>query len=180
MAIPLAAVILALRLGAIRTVIVLIALAHVTILADQALFPIPIRLDYVLAGRAAQAELPGSNLNLVPFATIRPALAAGAPAVARQTAFLNLFVLSPAAIYLPLLVPRLRRLRAFVPVGILIGVSVELAQLAVSLFLGFRYRAIDVDDVILNTAGVFLAYAVFLAAVRATRRSQPVAAPEIR
>jgi len=53
--------------------------------------------------------------------------------------------------------------------GVAVGISIEFMQLAVSLALGNWYRMSDVDDVILNTAGVLLGYALW----RALRRRAP-------
>lgn len=152
--------VLALRLGPWRTLVALVALAHLTILASVALFPIPLDAQLLAEGRAAAAEpYSAYSLNLVPFRTIGPWLTGGANAMAISIAPLNLFVLTPAGIYLPLLFRRLRGGWAFAPVALVGGASIELAQLGVSLALGFRYRSIDVDDVILNTIGLLIGYA---------------------
>ena len=97
----------------------------------------------------------------MPFRTIGSQLAAGASSAGRTEALLNLFVLAPAGIYLPMLVPRLRSWRTFVPVAIVVGGSIEAAQLAMSFVVGFRYRTIDIDDWILNTVGLLIGFAVW-------------------
>ncbi len=112
-------------------------------------------------GHAYAASTAGEALNLVPFRTIGSQLAAGASAAGRTEALLNLFVLAPAGIYLPMLVPRLRSWRTFVPVAIVVGGSIEAAQLAMSFVVGFRYRTIDIDDWILNTVGLLIGFAVW-------------------
>ena len=60
-----------------------------------------------------------------------------------------------------MLVPRLRSWRTFVPVAIVVGGSIEAAQLAMSFVVGFRYRTIDIDDWILNTVGLLIGFAVW-------------------
>ena len=50
---------------------------------------------------------------------------------------------------------------------------IELLQLVANAAVGVNYRSVDVDDVILNTIGALVGYALFLgvrAAVRARRR----------
>ena len=115
-------------------------------------------------------------LNLVPFRTIGSQLAAGASAAGRTEALLNLFVLAPAGVYLPMLVPRLRSWRTFLPVAIVVGGSIEAAQLAMSFVVGFRYRTIDVDDWILNTVGLLIGFAIWqllaMVAARLNGRTQ--------
>jgi glycopeptide antibiotics resistance protein len=173
-AIPAVLVVLALRLGTWRTVVALIAVAHVAILASVALFPLPIDPVLLANGHVYAANTAGEALNLVPFRTIGSQLSAGASAAGRTEALLNLFVLAPAGIYLPVLIPRLRSWRFFVPAAIVIGGSIEAAQLAISLVIGFRYRTIDVDDWILNTVGLLIGFAVWqlLAMVAARRGGQ--------
>ena len=93
------------------------------------------------------------GVNLVPFDTIRRALHPGAGDQLR-IAVLNLFVLFPAGLYLPFLFVRLRSWPALAALAVAGGASIELGQLATSLVVGHLARSIDVDDVILNTAGL--------------------------
>lgn len=160
-AVPAVFAVLALRLGAWRTLVALLAVAHLVVLASVALFPLPVDAGLIAGGRAWAAHTDGESLNLVPFATIGPALAGVGGAVARVTALANLFVLAPAGVYLPILVPRLRSWRAFLPAALVVGGSIEAAQAAISFLLGFRYRHLDVDDWILNTIGLLLGFAAW-------------------
>jgi glycopeptide antibiotics resistance protein len=153
--IPFAVAVILVRPGWRRTALWLVAAGHLTVLASVALFPLPLSPQLVAEGRYAEAAgWAGSSLNLVPFATVGPVLAGRTDAVAREIALLNLFVLTPAGIYLPLLFPRLRSWAAFAPFLIAGGLAIEAFQLAISLAIGFRYRSIDIDDVILNTLGL--------------------------
>ena len=172
-AVPAVFAVLALRLGAWRTLVALIAVVHIIVLASVALFPLPVDPGLVAAGRAWAARNAGESLNLVPFATIGSALA-GSSGTEARVALANLLVLVPAGAYLPILVPRLRAWRVFLPAALLIGGSIEAAQAAISLLLGFRYRHLDVDDWILNTVGFLLGFAAWWAwhalAARSARR----------
>ena len=142
-----------------RTILTLVAVAHLTILVSVALFPVPVDATLIAEGRSgATAAISEGSLNLVPFATIGPVLAGlGAPGSTRLL-LQNLFVLFPAGLYLPLLVPALRRPTVALPLIVLGGASIELLQLAISTVLGFRYRSIDVDDAILNGVGLGLGW----------------------
>jgi glycopeptide antibiotics resistance protein len=164
-AVPIAFWILARRTTPGRRLVALVALAHVAILANVALFPIPIDPIIVAAGRAAAGSFGADGPNPFPFATIGPVLAGHAPAIATRIAFLNLFVLTPAGIYLPALWSGLRNWRGLIVLTILGGTSIEAAQLAISAVLGFAYRAIDIDDVILNTIGIVVGWLAFRAAL---------------
>jgi len=159
-----------------RTILTLVAVAHLTILASVALFPVPIESQLIAAGRVGPtAAFAEGNLNLVPFATIGSVLAGGGGPGAAGLLILNLFVLLPAGVYLPVLVPALRRWVALIPFAIVGGASIELLQLAISTVLGYRYRSIDVDDAILNAAGLVLGWLVVALglAVRSRLRQRP-------
>ena len=173
-AIPAVLAVLAMRLGTWRTIVALIAVAHLAVLASVALFPLPVNPALLANGHAFASHTAGEALNLVPFRTIVSQLVGRYGAEGRLEALLNLFVLTPAGIYLPILIPRLRSWRTFLPVAIVVGGSIEAAQLAISLALGFRYRTIDVDDWILNTVGLLIGFAVWqlLSMVAARRKGQ--------
>lgn len=169
-AIPAVLAVFALRLGTWRTLVALVALAHLVVLASVALFPLPVDAALIAGGRAWAARTAGESLNLVPFVTIGSAVAGYGGGEARAVALLNLLVLAPAGVYLPILVPRLRSWRMFLPSAIVIGGSIEAAQAGISFLLGFRYRHLDVDDWILNAIGLVLGYAAWWAWHAASER----------
>jgi glycopeptide antibiotics resistance protein len=158
-AVPIAFWTLARRTTPGRMLVALVALAHVAILANVALFPIPADPVLVAAGRAAAATSSGDGgLRLVPLATIGPVLAGEALPEVTRIAILNVFVLAPAGVYLPLLFGSLRSRAALLPLAIVGGASVEGGQLAISSLVGFHYRTVDIDDVILNAVGIVVGW----------------------
>ncbi len=137
--VPVAVWILSRRAAPGRRLVALIALAHVAILANVSLFPVPVDPAVVAAGRAAaNASAGGGGLSLVPFTTIGPVVAGEALPYVTRIAILNVFVLTPAGVYLPLLFRSLRSRAALVPLAIAGGASVEASQLAISTLLRRR------------------------------------------
>ena len=67
----------------------------------------------------------------------------------------------PFGVLLPLAAPSLGRFWRMLVAGLAFSVAIELAQLAVSAGLGYAYRVSDIDDVILNLAGVLTGYAAY-------------------
>ena len=55
----------------------------------------------------------------------------------------------------------LRSVPAILLAGALLSTAIELGQLGLSELYGFPIRIADVDDVILNTAGVLIGYALW-------------------
>jgi glycopeptide antibiotics resistance protein len=139
-------------------------------LIGATLFPIPV------SGHLPRAELsPTERLldrlnahNIVPLRAIREtaALGWGWPAVRLLAG--NVLVFVPFGVLLPAIFPGVRRWWRMTLAGLALSASIELSQLAVSLLLGYWYRMTDIDDVLLNVAGVLLGYALLVAA--ATRR----------
>jgi glycopeptide antibiotics resistance protein len=144
-----------------RTLLFLIALAHVALVVSVAVFPIPIDHDLTRLSRLTGWTGNAARfVELTPFETIGHALQSGIGSREFTQTVLNVFVLAPFALYGPLLWPRLSSWAVFLPVALAVGCSIEAAQLVVSLALGFPYRSIDIDDAILNTLGIVLVFAL--------------------
>ncbi len=147
-------------------------------LIGATLFPIPV------TGHLTRAELgPTERLldrlnapNVVPLRAIREtaALGWGWPAVRLLAG--NVLVFLPFGVLLPAIWPRLGRPWRMLLAGLLLSTAVELSQLAVSLYLGYRYRMTDIDDVLLNTCGVLLGFAAFALVDAARRRDMEASA----
>ena len=172
-AVPIALAILARRTSRGRTIVALVALAHLAVLGNVTLFPIPIDQAAMTATRT------GGDLQLVPFATIGLVLAGHAGATAERIALLNVFVLTPAAICAALLYPTLRRRPAVLALALGGGCSIEAAQLAISTVIAVRYRTVDVDDAILNAIGIVVGVLAVVVAARATGARQSAVKREL-
>lgn len=121
------------------------------------LFPLPIRAEVVRLEAAGR----GVTVGLTPCASIRDVLANGTFFVQLWIIGGNILTLTPFGFLLPFMAPRLARWPRILLAGLCFSLAIELGQLAVSLVLGYSYRVTEVDDVILNVAGVLLGYAAF-------------------
>ncbi|MFF9283854.1 VanZ family protein [Streptomyces griseosporeus] len=106
--------------------------------------------------------------NLRPFAGIRADLALGWPEAARRIGA-GLALLAPLGVLLPLAhgrlaVSRLGSLLRTVAAGTLLSLGIELLQT------GVPGQVVDVDSLLLNTAGVALAHLAVVPAARAWLR----------
>jgi glycopeptide antibiotics resistance protein len=156
-----------------RLMLTLIAISHVAFLASVALFPMPLDLGAATATHpGGWSDLAALSIGLTPFETIRRSWHSGVGSWQFIQAIENILVVAPFALYGPTLWPRLRSGLFFLPVAIVAGSAIELAQLVASLWLGFPYRSIDIDDAILNTLGIVVAYLVFRTAARASGARQ--------
>ena len=136
-------------------------------ICSVAFFPLPV-------GQSAAASAGGfagrAWVNLVPFREMLRALPQlGAARIVREFGG-NILLFVPFTLFGPLLWPRLRTWCWPLAAGVGGSLAIELIQLALSGAVGYPYRQTDVDDVILNTFGAFLGYALLLVAVALGRR----------
>lgn len=75
----------------------------------------------------------------------------------------NFFLLFPLGFYLPLMFKKHPwNIFKVIFSGFMVSLSIELAQFAYSLYVGYVFRSFDVDDLLFNTLGVLAAYLLFL------------------
>ena len=135
----------------------LAAIAHLASVAAVTLFPFPIQREVIEDGRSLRL----ATNNFIPLVNTVQAIASGRyPAVFHQSAG-NLLMLLPMGVYAPVLWPRLRTWRSALALGLSVSLGIEALQLLISTLLGFTYKIVDVDDVLLNSAGVMLGYLLY-------------------
>lgn len=96
-----------------------------------------------------------AGVNLIPF-NFNNALELNS--VVRELA-LNLVLLMPFGFGIRFLVPF--KTKQVWQVALAAGVSIEAIQLVISLMIGYPYRVIDINDVIMNTLGFLVGYGFF-------------------
>jgi glycopeptide antibiotics resistance protein len=105
------------------------------------------------------------RVNLNPFASIWRGLHLGPASQTFWQVVGNVAAFVPLGLLVPLVRPRSSWLTVLVAATGL-SVAIELGQFAVSLAVGYGYRAVDVDDVILNVLGGMVGYLGWLVARR--------------
>ncbi|AXF57255.1 VanZ family protein [Salicibibacter kimchii] len=107
----------------------------------------------------------GRNYNLIPFRSIYR-IGLFSPDFWDPLKILigNVFLFLPLGIFLPMLFRRLRSMVKVTLVGMLISLFIELYQFT------FTLRVSDIDDLVLNTVGVFLGAATYFTARKIARR----------
>jgi glycopeptide antibiotics resistance protein len=80
-------------------------------------------------------------------------------------------------ILLPALWSRLRAWKWALAIGVGASLAVESLQLVFSAIVGFGYRSVDIDDVIVNAVGALVGYALFLGLRALMARRDPVRHP---
>ncbi|MBN2247327.1 MAG: VanZ family protein [Coriobacteriia bacterium] len=103
-----------------------------------------------------------NSVNLVPGETIELYLTSDLGHVAWQNLLGNLLLLVPLGALGPLAWRKLDRWGRVIGAGLGISVSIEVLQFAKRFFdMTGMTRSVDIDDVLLNTAGVAIGYATY-------------------
>ncbi|MGL5435691.1 MAG: VanZ family protein [Lachnospiraceae bacterium] len=101
----------------------------------------------------------GSGMNLVPLYTIRSYFTDSVGTRFIINIVANVLMFSPMGLCLPLFWRRFQKWWKLLCIGTAFSAGIETVQL----FVG---RSVDIDDIILNVAGVMLGYVVFALLVR--------------
>lgn len=146
-----------------RIFLELVAIAHVAVVAELTLSPLPVEAQTIRDLLASGVPTDPGLINLRPFVTIAPSfrhlLRYGLDDVIVRNLLANFVLLMPLAWYGPALFPRLRNILWFTVVAIGFSSTIELAQRAITVSLGYPHST-DIDDVIVNTAGALVAFVV--------------------
>lgn len=111
--------------------------------------------------RPASADIESNiRVNLKPWATIGTALRLGPGTVPFARLVGNVLAFVPLGLLLPLAFRRLWW-PLVILCGLLLSAAIEVTQYGLSLYVGHWYRAADIDDVIVNTAGTVVGLAMF-------------------
>jgi glycopeptide antibiotics resistance protein len=134
-----------------RLVMVIAFAIYLTQVSRYTIFPIELGTTYVDTLRSQTRLLDG--VNLLPFKGLSIRY------LASVQGWGNVALGGPFGFLLPFVVPVLEW-RRMVLRGLFFGAAIELLQLLIALLYGFAYRIIDVNDIILNFAGVMTGYAL--------------------
>ena len=129
------------------------------------------------AAIAAEAAGRRVEVGLVPLASIRDVLLHGTRFAQVWILGGNVLTLAPFGFLLPFVAPSLATWRRMALAAFLFPLGIELAQLGVSLALGYSYRVTEVDDVLLNFVGVMLGFAAYALLRGAVSTPDPAATP---
>lgn len=160
--------------GGFASAVTTLFVLHLGWLAGATLFPVP--LDAALRALEAAAG-PAAAVDLVPLRGVAAVIGGGEP---RTIAWLlggNVLVFAPFGFMLPVVWRPAGTWRRVAAAGRALSLAVETAQLGVSLLVGYACRVTEIDDVMLNVAGVLLGFALYRRLRRRLRAEGGSAAP---
>jgi glycopeptide antibiotics resistance protein len=151
-----------------RVALQAVLVVYVAWIVSMTLFPVP--LDGAGPFERVASDL--NRPNALPLHTIAATLQLDSAWQRTRLVLGNVLVFVPFGLLTPALGARLRSWPRALLAGLAFSAAIEVAQLSVSVALGYWYRMPDVDDVLLNVAGVALGYGLFVALSGATSRSR--------
>lgn len=107
--------------------------------------------------------------NLIPFRTVTGALQNGITPTALTQIAGNILLAVPFGVIVPIIFPVTHRWQKLL-LALLFPLTIELSQMIIGLIIGNMYRNVDIDDVILNAAGVYLGYGIHRLLPQSIRR----------
>lgn len=131
--------------------------AYSAALIGVAFGPIPVD-SRLIAELRVEVDLQN---NLKPLASILGIWQSQPAAVVARQVGGNFILLAPLGVLLPSLFESCQRFGRTVAIGVTVALSIEVVQLAISGLLGFTYKLLDVDDILLNTSGVAIGWAIW-------------------
>lgn len=102
----------------------------------------------------------GKEMNLIPLIALTSSDV--------RTSLLNILMMIPFGFGLPFITSL--RLKGIILTGALVSISIELLQLVTGLLAQTTFRIADINDVIFNTLGAVIGYALFIGFLRIYRR----------
>ena len=137
------------KVGAKRKVMIGLFVVYITLALSVTLFPIPFQETYSS----------GYEYNFIPFKSIADSLNAGLrPAIMSVAG--NIILTMPFG-FLVTLLKNNKKFLIILYLIVLFSFMIELLQLVIGLGIGYRYRNVDIDDLILNTTGGITGYAIY-------------------
>lgn len=120
------------------------------------LFPLPVQKSVIEIRRSP--NYPNREHNFMPIADLLKIVKLADFRTATKIIGGNILLFIPLGLLLPVLTSKLNSLKAIILCGFLGSCIIEGLQLLISCLLGFNYRSVDVDDIILNTFGAVIGF----------------------
>lgn len=156
------------------TLLRLALVTYAAAIVGQAFFPLP---PWVvppeLESGPTYRPWPWPWVNIVPLATIRDGAGLGLGWQQSRYLVANVLAFMPVGVFVGLMRPTDHSWRRVLVTGTLVSAVIETTQLLLSLLIGYPYRVVDVDDLILNTVGTLTGYLAFVTVDRVARSVLP-------
>ena len=130
-------------------------------LINVAFFPIPIQKEVISVLKETNSN--AKAVNITPFHSIIQTVKTN-PSIELKLLQLigNIVLILPITFYIPLVYNRVNNLKKALILSIIIAILIEMMQFVIGRVIGYYYRIIDIDDIILNVFGGIVGYICML------------------
>lgn len=120
-------------------------------------FPIPIQKEVIAILKTTSGNY--INYNIIPFHSILQTLRTNPSEKSILIQIMgNIILIMPITFYISLVNNRIKNIGNTIALVLFISILIELFQFIIGTIVGYYYRIIDIDDIILNTFGGILGY----------------------
>lgn len=150
------------RISGLNFVYLLFFTIYISSLVSVTIFPFPIQK--FLIETMTEDQL-GLKHNFIPFKIFFDAMRFGSLSfgltILLKQVVGNIILFLPMGFVLPMIFTNLQTIRKVILIGLLVSLSIELLQALAGLWIGYNYRAADIDDLIFNVLGTVIGFLIW-------------------
>ena len=150
------------RISGLNFVYLLFFTIYISSLISVTIFPFPIQK--FLIETMIEDQL-GLKHNFIPFKIFYDAMSIGSLsfglAILLKQVVGNIILFLPMGFVLPIIFTNIQTIRKVILIGFLASLSIELLQALAGIWIGYNYRAADIDDLIFNVLGTVIGFLIW-------------------
>ncbi|MGE7607503.1 VanZ family protein [Peribacillus frigoritolerans] len=150
------------RISILKFIYLLLFIIYICTLIGITIFPFPVQKYFIETMIEDQL---GLKHNFIPFKIIYDAMNFGSLSFGLNILFKqavgNILLFLPMGFVLPMIFTNIKAIRKVIFIGFLASLSIELFQGFAGLWIGYNYRAVDIDDLIFNVLGTVIGFLIW-------------------
>ncbi|WP_454862379.1 VanZ family protein [Peribacillus frigoritolerans] len=147
------------RISLLKCIYLLLFIIYICTLIGITIFPFPVQKYFIETMIEDQL---GLEQNFIPFKIFYDAMSYGSLSFGLNILFKqvagNILLFLPMGFVLPMIFTNIKAIRKVIFIGLLASLSIELFQGFAGLWIGYNYRAADIDDLIFNVLGTVIGF----------------------
>ncbi|MFS0766007.1 VanZ family protein [Peribacillus sp. 1P06PB] len=150
------------RISILKFMYLLLFIIYICTVIGITIFPIPFQ-QYLIETMIEDQF--GLKHNFIPFKIFYDAMSYGSLSfgltILLKQAVGNIILFLPMGFVLPMIITNLQTIGKVIFIGTLTSLSIELFQGLAGLWVGYNYRAVDIDDLIFNVLGTVIGFLIW-------------------
>ncbi|NCT38887.1 VanZ family protein [Bacillus sp. EB93] len=150
------------RISILKFLYILLFIIYICSLIGITIFPFPVQKYFIETMIEDQL---GLKHNFIPFKIFYDAMSYGSLSfgltILLKQVVGNIILFLPMGFVLPMIFTNLQTIRKVIFIGFFASLSIELFQALAGLWIGYNYRAADIDDLIFNVLGTVIGFLIW-------------------